>query len=53
MTKLDISGHPQFGAIHEGLPQCIAPSDYIPLILVHNLENEFRSSANNFMSKAI
>ena len=43
MLKLDISGDPKFGAIHEGLPHCIAVADYITLISANDFKTEFCS----------
>ena len=47
MSKLDISGDPQFGAIDVGFPHYIALADYNPLILVKNFKTEFCSYSYN------
>ena len=52
MLKLDISGAPKFGAIHDGFLHCIALTDYIPLILVNNFKIEVHSDFNNNISRA-
>ena len=52
MSKLNISGDPQFGAIHVGSPHHIALPDYNPLILVNNCKTEFCSFSYNYNSRA-
>ena len=52
MSKLDISEHPKFWAIHMRLQHCIALADYIPLILVNNFKTEFHSYSYNKNSRA-